>query len=89
MVRSGPFPLQIPCVCRKDASFNPVSQRAAKGRFLKEMSGGGKIRLSIRYIDIKSVIFKNRAKYHSYTIHNFGGFCITLSQEHLLKMKPS
>ena len=41
MVRSGPFPLQIPCVCQQDASFNPVSQRAAKGRFLKGMSGGG------------------------------------------------
>lgn len=83
MVRSGPFLLQIPCVCRQDASFNLVSQRAAKGRFLKGISGGYEIRLSIRHIDIKYVIFKNRVKYHSYTIHNFGEFYVTLSQEHL------
>ena len=39
-VCSGPFLLQIPRVCQQDASFDPVSQRTAKSRFLKGMSGG-------------------------------------------------
>ena len=49
LVCSGPFLLQIPRVCQQDASFYPVSQRTAKSRFLKGVSGG-KIRLSIRIL---------------------------------------
>ena len=67
LVCSGPFLLQIPRVCQQDASFYPVSQRTAKSRFLKGMSG-----VQIYLLPGKTFLSNNAntvAKEYSFTVY--------------------